>query len=350
MTAIHYINHNFSDWDSQTKHMNRLERSIYLDLRTLYFSDAGVHNGRINASDFALLCYRLSCHSDEEINALKLILKDKFKKNGNTYRHSDWDKQIKAIQWEIKKGNASVTERNANSNASVTESNGLRNEQSNAQRQAIFRQKRLQMINNLIAKGIKVSSKINMLELEPLYLQHFAELPNVTLNNTQCNNSVTEKVTERNANSNAQKPSNKTITINHKPINIHTNAREQNFDVKQVLNLWNPPLQQINDALRVSGEQDISEQQFNHIKLEFLSHYKTKLENQTLRPEQLFGKFVSWIKRSKSHSVTHGVKTNETHQSNSVTEYRNKLQQQYDEYWANRAEQGIDRPNIIDVY
>lgn len=39
-----------------------------------------------------------------------------------------------------------------------------------------------------------------------------------------------------------------------------------------------------------------------------------------------------------------------THQSNSVTEYRDTLQQQYDEYWLQRAEQGTNRPDIIDVY
>lgn len=43
---IHYINHNFTDWDSQTKHMSRVEKSIFLDLRSMYFANASKANGK----------------------------------------------------------------------------------------------------------------------------------------------------------------------------------------------------------------------------------------------------------------------------------------------------------------
>lgn len=94
---IHYINHHFAEWDSQTKHMNRLEKSIYLDLRTLYFANATKDNGKINSDDKELLYYRLACHTAEEKQAVERILKDKFKKIGNAYRHKEWDKQISNI-------------------------------------------------------------------------------------------------------------------------------------------------------------------------------------------------------------------------------------------------------------
>lgn len=190
---IHYINHNFSDWDSQTKHMSRLERSIYLDMRTLYFSDAGVHNGKIDASDFELLCYRLSCRSDDEIKALKLLLKDKFKKIGNSYRHADWDRQIKAIQWEMKKSNATVTERNANSNGQVTAGNASGNAEplSQAERQARYK-KRKKMLKALINKGIAIDGNASYDEISNAYHAHFG------------NGQVTQIVTDGNASGNGQ--------------------------------------------------------------------------------------------------------------------------------------------------
>lgn len=55
---IHYMTHNFSDFDSDTKHMTRNQRAIYLDLRTLYFTTAHkimVHSPMIgNCSVFGL--------------------------------------------------------------------------------------------------------------------------------------------------------------------------------------------------------------------------------------------------------------------------------------------------------
>lgn len=94
---IHYIQHNFTDWDSQTKHMSRIEKSIFLDLRTMYFGNASKSNGSIDSNDFDLLCYRLSCKTEEEISSLNRLLKYQFKKIGNFYVNDEWDQQILAI-------------------------------------------------------------------------------------------------------------------------------------------------------------------------------------------------------------------------------------------------------------
>lgn len=107
---IYYITHNFSDFDSETKHMTRNQRAIYLDLRTLYFTTADKNNGSID-DDFDMLCYRLSCHSDDDKVDLRKVLTDKFKMIGKRYRHSDWDAQIKNIRatmglTDTKKSNA----------------------------------------------------------------------------------------------------------------------------------------------------------------------------------------------------------------------------------------------------
>lgn len=90
--------------------MNRLEKSIFMDLRTLYFSNATANNGKIDATDMELLHYRLACHTEQEQQALARLLKDQFKKIGKTYRNSDWDNQIKNIIWAMKNGKYGITD------------------------------------------------------------------------------------------------------------------------------------------------------------------------------------------------------------------------------------------------
>ena len=236
MTTIHYINHNFSDWDSQTKHMSRLERSIYLDLRTLYFSDASANNGKIDVGDFELLCYRLSCRTEEEISALKLLLKDKFKKNGNSYRHADWDRQIKAIQWEIKKGNTGNTlgnDGNATGNTLGNDGNAIGNTGkplSNAERTAKAKAERKKLLSDLATAGVETPVNTPISELRTLHKRHFANAVgnndgNAIGNdgNATGNDLGNDGNNDGNASGNdgnAQKPSNnhKPITINHKPL------------------------------------------------------------------------------------------------------------------------------------
>ena len=93
-TDIHFITHNFGDWDSDTKHMTRNQRAIYLDLCTLYFSTAQKSSGSLTM-DFDLLCFKMGCRTDSDCIELKWLLKDKFKIINKKYRHTTWDEQIK---------------------------------------------------------------------------------------------------------------------------------------------------------------------------------------------------------------------------------------------------------------
>lgn len=176
------------------------------------------------------------------------------------------------------------------------------------------------------------------------------------------NQSETDTKPNKNPNETELKPNEKP-TNNHKPItniDIHTNAHEKNFDssqdfegVMKWVNAWQPTMHEVNSVLQMAGEKHISQNAFDQMKFSFVSYYQPKLENNSMQTSQLLGKLVSWIKNQKINQISRsksGKANNETHQSNSVTEYRDTLQQQYNEYWASQAEQGIDRPSLVDVH
>ncbi|CAM3970905.1 DUF1376 domain-containing protein [Psychrobacter arenosus] len=95
---MHFVNHNFTDHDFETKHFNRIEKTIYLDLRSLYLSE----EKPIDGSDMELLQRRLSVISDDEKQALAFVLKDKFtsSKAGKQYNQPAWDKIIKDYKYQ----------------------------------------------------------------------------------------------------------------------------------------------------------------------------------------------------------------------------------------------------------
>lgn len=163
---IHYINHNFTDWDSQTKHMSRIEKSIFLDLRTMYFGNAKKSNGNIDGSDFDLLCYRLSCKTEEEITALKLLLKDQFTKVGKVYRNADWDRQIKNLDWWYQNNGSTGNEIGNGGNDSG-------NAMSNAERQAKAKQERKNIVTALSSINIEFDKKAPIATLRALFSNNF---------------------------------------------------------------------------------------------------------------------------------------------------------------------------------
>ena len=95
---MHFVNHNFTDHDFETKHFNRIEKTIYLDLRSLYLSE----EKPIDGSDMELLQRRLSVISEDEKQALAFVLKDKFtsSKAGKQYNQPAWDKIIKDYKYQ----------------------------------------------------------------------------------------------------------------------------------------------------------------------------------------------------------------------------------------------------------
>ena len=221
MSQIRFKSLYFGDWSLATQNMSHQQVGIFTRLMTLYFSNAAANNGKLDASDFDLLCWQVGCCTDSEISDLRLLLRAKFKKVGKTYRHADWDKEIKAIQWEIKKGNAGNVTGNVGNGASnaqgkevVTDGNGTDNVTGNgtpltgAERTARCKERK-RMVEDLINKGIFPSDKLTFAEVVTLHETHFPPK-----SNAQGKEVVTDGNGTDNA-GNAQKPSK---SINHKPI------------------------------------------------------------------------------------------------------------------------------------
>lgn len=231
---MHFVNHNFTDIDFETKHMSRIEKTIYFDLRSLYLSE----EKPIDGSDMELLQRRLNVKDEDEKAALAFVLKDKFKKAGKYYKRAAWDKILKDYKWGNKnKGNASG---NVARNA-VTQGVTLGNDGCNvtcndddtpmtaAERTRKSRQDRKIMIDSLTNIGVTVDKSIKAADLRELYATHAETIAsNVT-------SEVTETVTPSNAPCNASNAKNDAITSNHelltnnhKPVSDDARTHEEN--------------------------------------------------------------------------------------------------------------------------
>ena len=58
---MHYYQHNIGDFDKATRHLTRIERSVYRDLIELYYDTEFQLN-----SDIAYLCRKILATSDAE--------------------------------------------------------------------------------------------------------------------------------------------------------------------------------------------------------------------------------------------------------------------------------------------
>lgn len=287
---IHYINHHFAEWDSQTKHMNRLEKSIYLDLRTLYFANATKDNGKINSDDKELLYYRLACHTAEEKQAVERILQDKFKKIGNAYRHKEWDKQISNIMYAMNKGNAD----NRNTG------NGQGNAMSNADRQKKLKAERKKILADLQNIGIVVDKDVAMATLRDTHAQHFIN----GLNNENDNVDNTQGNDYGNA-SNAQKRANNQDN-NQDNISL-TQAGEIELKNEQILmtniQQWQAPtLDEMRSLLMNNNVFGVFNQEtYDHCLKKFRTHYENEeakgyfLVTQSIREQKL----IEWVKQER---------------------------------------------------
>lgn len=218
--VMHSILHHFGDWELETRHMSRLERSIYFDMRTAYLT-----GGVGLTADLELLERRLMCNESNEKEALRFLLRDKFKldKKSNQYKHIEWNQILRGYK-EPLNGNDGVTECNTNSNDGVTEEVTERNAMSNAERQQKLRQQAREMKSYLDRLGIVFDRKMPFGKLRELFKTHAGEL-------VERNDGITERNGSNEAN-NAEKVS---ITINQEPMeeNQQQKAREENFSLPE---------------------------------------------------------------------------------------------------------------------
>lgn len=87
---MHFYPHNISDFNNATRHLTRVQRSVYRDAIERYYDKEMPLDG----SDFTRLCRVLLCVSDEEIDALKVVLDEFFTLDDGAYRNYRCDSEI----------------------------------------------------------------------------------------------------------------------------------------------------------------------------------------------------------------------------------------------------------------
>ena len=87
---MHYYQHNIKSFNSATRHLTRVERSLYRDLIELYYDT----EQPLPADDFDRLARRVMAVSEEEKQALTYVLSEFFEKTGDVWSHDKCDEEL----------------------------------------------------------------------------------------------------------------------------------------------------------------------------------------------------------------------------------------------------------------
>lgn len=90
---MHSYHHNIKTFNSATRHLTRVERSLYRDLIELYYDTEKPLTGC-----FDRLARLVIAHSDEEKKALEYVLTEFFELTGDVYTHNFCDDEIEKFQ------------------------------------------------------------------------------------------------------------------------------------------------------------------------------------------------------------------------------------------------------------
>lgn len=173
---MNHYPHHIGDFDTETRHLSRLERAIYRDMRDMYCKTEEALDG----SDMDRLARRLLCRSSEEIDALQFVLAEFFTLLPDGRYQNDKCEQIVAQFRQQQEGREEVKS-----------NEHLRQKRSRARRSAIF--------SALRAIGVVPAAKAKAAELMALCRQHGIVVTDtsVTLNGMDWLGGDTGNVTPR---------------------------------------------------------------------------------------------------------------------------------------------------------
>ena len=162
---MNHYPHHIGDFNTATRHLSRIERSIYRDMLDMYYDTERPLDG----SDMSRLARRLCCSSDDEVTAMHFVLAEFFTREGDEYVHDRCERELAAFQ--VRQADRHVEQDNVRT------------------RQQRHRQRRSELFAALRAVGVVPSYKTKMPELERLHKQHCTTpLPPVSeADNAACN-------------------------------------------------------------------------------------------------------------------------------------------------------------------
>lgn len=128
---MNYYQHHIGDFNNATRHLSRIERSVYRDLIDLYYDTE-----RPLVLSVDRLCRLVVAHSDEERTAVQQVLSEFFTETEQGWVHARCDREIAEFHGKKVKAAASANARwkNAKSKASEQQeqcdrnANALRND------------------------------------------------------------------------------------------------------------------------------------------------------------------------------------------------------------------------------
>lgn len=115
---MNYYQFHIGDFNSATRHLTLVERSLYRDLIDMYYDTEQA----IDGSDFDRLARRLMCRTDDEKTALQYVLGEFFTLDGDLYTHERCECEIQEYQakreQQSRAGKASAEKRLSKKSAS----------------------------------------------------------------------------------------------------------------------------------------------------------------------------------------------------------------------------------------
>lgn len=137
INLMNYYPHHIGDFNNATRHLTRVERSLYRDLIELYYDT----EQPLPADDFDRLARRVIAIADDEIAALKYVLGEFFELDDDVYRHSRCDEEIEKYQAnssaKAKAGKASAEARRKKAQASKDRKKAEREQKGTGVEQAL---------------------------------------------------------------------------------------------------------------------------------------------------------------------------------------------------------------------
>jgi len=103
---MHYYRFNIGDYKKDTGHLSIVEHGVYRQLIDLYYT-----NEAPIISDIRKLSRLISARTDDEIQALHDVLDDFFTLDGNQYRHTRCDNELKSLYAKSEKARKSAQAR-----------------------------------------------------------------------------------------------------------------------------------------------------------------------------------------------------------------------------------------------
>lgn len=104
--VVHYYSKNIADFNNATRHLTRLERSLYSDAIELYYDTEKPLTNDLNKLNRLLLA-----HTQEEKDALIVVLNEFFILTDDGYTNKRCDEEIQAFQAKSNKAKESINKR-----------------------------------------------------------------------------------------------------------------------------------------------------------------------------------------------------------------------------------------------